>query len=75
MSNSGLYTGFGDKGYTQTLKNKHIPKSDELINLLGTIDEFSAALGVAKAASYDKDLIKDIEAIQKKMILKKFLKK
>lgn len=68
MSNSGLYTGFGDKGYTQTLKNKHIPKSDELINLLGTIDEFSAALGVAKAASFDKDLIKDIEAIQKKMI-------
>ena len=68
MENSGLYTGFGDKGYTQTLKNKHIPKSDELINLLGTIDEFSAALGVAKAASFDKDLIKDIEAIQKKMI-------
>lgn len=68
MSNSGLYTGFGDKGYTQTLKNKHIPKSDDLINLLGTIDEFSAALGVAKAASYDKELIKDIEAIQKKMI-------
>lgn len=68
MSNSGLYTGFGDKGYTQTLKNKHILKSDDLINLLGTIDEFSAALGVAKASSYDKRLIKDIEAIQKKMI-------
>lgn len=68
MANSGLYTGFGDKGYTQTLKNKHIPKSDELINLLGTIDEFSAALGVAKAVSYDKELIKDIEEIQKKMI-------
>ena len=68
MSNSGLYTGFGDKGYTQTLKNKHIPKSDDLINLLGTIDEFSAALGVAKAQSCDRELIADIEAVQKKMI-------
>ncbi len=68
MSNSALYTGFGDKGYTQTLKNKHILKSDELINLLGTIDEFSAALGVAKASARDKELIADIERVQKKMI-------
>ncbi len=68
MNNSGLYTGFGDKGYTQTLKNKHIPKSDDLINLLGTIDEYSACLGVAKSGAYDKELIKDIEAIQKKLI-------
>lgn len=67
-NNSGLYTGFGDKGYTQTLKNKHILKSDDLINLLGTIDEFSASLGVAKAASFDKKLKEDIEAIEKKMI-------
>lgn len=68
MSNSDLYTGFGDKGYTQTLKNKHILKSDDLINLLGTIDEFSAAIGVAKADSLDKELIRDIEAVQKKLI-------
>ncbi len=68
MSSSDLYTGFGDKGYTRTIKNNHILKSDELINLLGTIDEFSAALGVAKAATYDKALKADIEAVQKKMV-------
>lgn len=68
MNNSGLYTGAGDKGYTKTLKNNHIPKSDDLINLLGTLDEFSSALGVAKVSCYDKKLIADIEAIQKKMI-------
>lgn len=68
MSNSELYTGFGDKGYTQTLKNKHILKSDDLINLLGTIDEFSAALGVAYASAHDKMLKSDIEALQKKLI-------
>lgn len=68
MNNSGLYTRGGDKGYTKTLKNNHIPKSDDLINLLGTLDEFSSALGVAKVSGYDKELNKDIEAIQKKMI-------
>ncbi len=68
MNNSGLYTRGGDKGYTKTLKNNHIPKSDDLINLLGTLDEFSSALGVAKVSGYDKDLNSDIEAIQKKMI-------
>ena len=68
MENSGLYTGYGDKGYTQTLKNKHIQKSDELINLIGTIDEYSAALGIARAQSADEDLKKDIKAVQKKLI-------
>lgn len=68
MSNSKLYTGVGDRGYTATLKNKHISKSDDLINLLGALDEFSAALGVARSEAYDKRLSEDIEAIQKKLI-------
>lgn len=68
MENSALYTGYGDKGYTQTLKNKRIQKSDELINLIGTIDEFSSVLGIAKAQSGDEELKKDITAVQKKLI-------
>lgn len=63
-----LYTGFGDKGYTQTINNRHISKSDCVIELLGTVDEFSAILGTAKAYSSDSTLIKDIELIQKKLI-------
>ncbi len=63
-----LYTGFGDKGYTQTINNKHISKSDPVIELLGTIDEFTSVLGVAKAHSHDKDLIFDIELVQKKLV-------
>lgn len=63
-----LYTGFGDKGYTRTLKNMRISKSDSLIELLGTLDEFSASLGVSKAMARDKMLIKDIDAVQRKII-------
>ncbi len=68
MENSGLYTGYGDKGYTQTLKNKHIHKSDDLINLIGTVDEYSSVLGIAKAQSADENLKRDISAVQKKLI-------
>ncbi len=62
-----LYTGGGDKGYTSTLSQRRISKSDILIDLLGTVDELEAALGVAKTFMSDKKLIKDTEAIQKKL--------
>lgn len=65
---SGLYTGRGDKGYTETLNNKHISKSDALIELIGTLDEFSSCLGVAKVHTADSILIYDIELLQKKLI-------
>ena len=63
-----LYTGYGDKGYTETLKNKHISKCDVLMELMGTLDEFSSCLGVAKAHTNDEKLTIDIESLQKKLI-------
>lgn len=68
MSNSGLYTGYGDKGYTRTAKNNHVPKSDALIELIGTVDEYSAVLGLARAQCADEELCKDIKSVQKKLI-------
>ncbi len=68
MENSGLYTGYGDKGYTQTMKNKHIQKSDELINLIGTLDEYSSAMGLARVECLDEELNKDIKAVQVKLV-------
>ncbi len=65
---SRLYTGCGDKGYTETLNNKHISKSDALIELIGTLDEFSSCLGVAKVHTKDERLILDIGRLQKKLI-------
>ena len=68
MENSKLYTGFGDNGYTQTVKNRRIQKSDILIDLIGTVDEYSASLGIAKAQSADEKLKSDITKLQKKLI-------
>lgn len=68
MDDNKIYTGFGDKGYTRTIKNMRVPKSDSLIELLGTLDEFSSMLGSAKAFITDKELIDDIELVQRKLI-------
>ncbi len=68
MSNSELYTGYGDRGYTKTCKNNHIPKSDALIELIGTVDEYSSVLGLARAQCADEELCKDIKSVQKKLI-------
>lgn len=65
---SKLYTGCGDRGYTETLKNKHISKCDALIELIGTLDEFSSCLGVAKVHIKEERLMSDIESLQKKLI-------
>ena len=63
-----LYTRLGDCGFTETLKEKHIPKSDSLICLIGTLDEFSAALGVAKAHLENGDMKRDIDTLQELLI-------
>lgn len=63
-----LYSGFGDNGYTQTCNNRHIQKTDLIIELLGTLDEFTSVLGVAKTYACDKSLFSDIELVQKKLV-------
>lgn len=63
-----LYTGAGDGGYTSTLSQRRISKTDIMIELLGSLDELSAALGVSKVHTHDKELVGDIEAVQKKLI-------
>ncbi len=63
-----LYTGAGDKGYTSTLSQRRISKTDIIIELLGTLDELSAALGVCVVHISDDKLKKDINAIQIKLI-------
>ena len=67
MSNSGLYTRNGDRGYTSTVKNNRIPKYDYLIELIGELDEYSSALGLARAESSDEELCADIKRVQKKL--------
>lgn len=42
-----LYTKTGDTGFTDLLHGKRVQKNDDIIELIGTIDEFSASLGIS----------------------------
>lgn len=46
-----FYTQSGDDGFTGRLGKGRLPKHDQLIEAVGTIDEASAALGLARAQS------------------------
>ncbi|MDF2986393.1 MAG: cob(I)yrinic acid a,c-diamide adenosyltransferase [Eubacterium sp.] len=62
-----LYTRNGDTGMTDTLNNR-IPKSDRLIHLLGTMDEFTSSLGVAKSFDEFDTASCEIVEIQKQLL-------
>ncbi len=49
-----LYTKQGDGGSTSLMTGTRVLKSDDRIELLGTIDELSAQLGLAKVAACPK---------------------
>ena len=64
-----IYTKNGDAGLTDTIDRKNISKSDLLIELIGTIDELSSHLGLAKALLCGNMPAADIEKIQRKLSL------
>lgn len=45
----GISTKNGDGGMTNLIKTKNVPKSDERVHLLGSIDELTSHLGLVKA--------------------------
>ncbi len=48
-----FYTGKGDDGTTGLLGKGRVPKNDARIEAIGTLDEASAALGLARASAND----------------------
>jgi len=46
-----MYTGKGDGGRTSLLGKQKVSKGSHRIDLLGELDEFSSALGLARALS------------------------
>ncbi len=48
-----LYTGVGDEGYTGLLGRDRVPKYNVRPEAYGTVDEASAALGIARATARD----------------------
>lgn len=64
----GIYTKTGDQGTTTLVNANHISKSDDRIELLGTIDELTSHLGIVKAASDDAGLKEFLERIQQNLM-------
>ncbi len=46
-----IYTGRGDEGYTSLIGGERVPKYDPRPEAYGTLDEASAALGLARATA------------------------
>ena len=62
-----IYTMTGDQGYTSLLNHSRVSKTDDRIELLGTIDELNSHLGLAKVAAGDL-LKEDISKVQSTLI-------
>lgn len=63
-----IYTKKGDEGYSSNIKNTRYPKDYILFDLLGTVDELSSNLGLAKIESMEV-VAETITALQKEFIL------
>lgn len=62
-----LYTGTGDEGITSLMNGVRLAKSEERIELLGTIDELSSYIGLAKVVLKEGQK-QELSSIQKMLI-------
>ena len=63
-----LYTKAGDGGRASTANRRSIPKDSPVFELLGTLDEFTSAMGVAKQSAPDKHVFDLIETLQQDIV-------
>ena len=64
-----IYTRKGDEGQTSLFGGQRISKSDPRPEAYGTLDEVCAVLGVARAATDNRDLQAVIHSIQEDLFL------
>lgn len=62
-----IYTKKGDSGKTDNLRGNRISKSNSIIELIGTVDELTSQLGVAKPLM-DTDSRNEISKLQEELI-------
>lgn len=63
-----IYTKTGDSGTTKLMKIQNVAKSDDRIQLLGTIDELTSNIGLAKAMETREELINALEHVQRTLM-------
>ena len=59
-----IYTKSGDQGETGLFHGPRVPKDDARIEAYGTVDELSAAIGLARCADISESLDTILERIQ-----------
>jgi cob(I)alamin adenosyltransferase len=64
-----FYTGKGDQGYTGILGKGRLPKYQTRLEAIGTIDEASAALAVARASCQVEKIVEIIITMQRDFCL------
>lgn len=62
------YTGAGDDGTTENLRGLKVPKDSIEINLIGTMDELTSVLGLAKSTALDGELRDHIDWLQQDIL-------
>ncbi len=68
MAKTKFYTGKGDRGDTGRLGGEgRLPKSDRLIDTIGTLDEVSAALGLARSQVRDTRVVAALIETQRRL--------
>jgi cob(I)alamin adenosyltransferase len=64
-----IVTKTGDRGETSLMYGRRLPKGDHRIDAYGSVDELTAALGLARASCSDKFVSEQIFAAQKDLIV------
>ena len=65
---AGIYTRGGDAGQTSLLGGVRIAKDDLRVEVYGTLDETTSALGLARATSRYDDICRQIIDLQGELI-------
>ena len=63
-----IVTKTGDQGETSLMYGRRVPKNDPRVEAYGSVDELTAALGMARAICDDKFVAEQIFAVQKDLI-------
>jgi cob(I)alamin adenosyltransferase len=63
-----IVTKTGDEGETSLMYGRRVPKDDPRVQAYGSVDELTAALGLARAICEDKFVGEQIFAVQKDLI-------
>ena len=63
-----IISGRGDSGETDLMFSKRIAKTSLRVEALGSVDELNAALGLARAAEGDADIVAIIDGIQSRLV-------